>query len=216
MDEKKIIKIDILIDNPTSWFWDYAKPLGEILAKYSDNIEYYKNIRDIETGEILFLLSCDRIVKKTDLQKHRHNIVIHGSDLPQGKGWSPVSWQVESGENNIPITLFEASEGLDSGHWYIKDTIELTGYELIDEIRQKQAIKTLQMIDKYLSSYPAKANKQEGKETFFNKRTSENQKIDPTIPLSLQFNKLRVCDNERYPAHFVIDGHQYILKIYRG
>jgi len=211
----KLKQLDILIDNPNSWFWGYIDFLIYILKKYG-KVRIFKTHEEIKNGDILFILSCDRILKKETLKKHNHNIVIHASDLPQGKGWSPISYQIEEGKNKIPITLFEADEKLDSGDWYLKDFIVLDGSELIDEIRKKQALKTIEMIERYLLNYPIKANKQIGKESFYQKRTPKNQELDINKTIKEQFNKLRVCDNKRYPAHFYINGKKYILKIYKG
>ena len=51
----------------------------------------------------------------TILALHKNNLVIHASDLPQGKGWSPMPWQIAEGRNDIVFTLFEAVAGVDAG-----------------------------------------------------------------------------------------------------
>ncbi len=213
MNLKKFQNIDVLIDNPSSWMWEYLQDLEASIEPFAKLIRVFRSASEVSDGDIMIILSCDKILKQNDLAKHKSNIVIHESDLPKGKGWSPLSWQAESGVNKIPITLFEASEKLDSGDWYIKDTLLLDGRELIDEIRVKQYAKTKEMIIKYLQNYPVNSNKQEGEESFFQKRVSKNQELDIDKSLKEQFNKLRVCDNERYPAHFYIDEKKYVLKI---
>lgn len=213
MKLKKFNYLDILIDNSDSWMWIYIPNLTNILKKYSSNVRIFKQANDIKVGDVLFILSCDRILQKDVLNKHINNIVIHESDLPIGKGWSPLSYQVEEGKEEIPITLFEAEETLDSGKWYLKDYITLDGTELIDELRLKQAIKSFEMIDMFLKQFPCKSYIQNGKETIYPKRTSNNQIIDVNKSILEQFNKLRVSDNNRYPAHFFIKGQKYILKI---
>lgn len=220
MQCEKFEKLDILIDNPRSWMWEYIGQIEEICKKYSKNVRIFQNASEIENGDVMFILSCDRILKKELLGLHKNNIVIHESDLPKGRGWSPLSWQVENGLNEIPITMFEASEYLDAGDWYIKDVIILNGFELIDELRYKQASKTINMIDLYLWQSPVFANKQVGIESKFQKRKEENQEINIEKTIKDQFNKLRVCDNDRYPAHFyMIDKNgnrqKYIIKIYK-
>ena len=50
----------------------------------------------------LFLLSCSKKLK--NLKAYDHNIVIHANDLPRGKGWSPLTWQVlEEKFNSISV-----------------------------------------------------------------------------------------------------------------
>jgi methionyl-tRNA formyltransferase len=213
MKLKRFDYIDVIIDNPQSWMWNYIDKLESILVKYSQHVRIFKNSNEIKNGDILFILSCDKILREDNLKKHTNNIVIHESNLPQGKGWSPLSYQVEVGENAIPITLFEADIKLDSGKWYLKDIIKLDGFELIDVIREKQVIKSFELIEQYLINYPINGNPQIGKETFYEKRDSQKQQLDIKKSIEDQFNQLRVCDNENYPAFFYMNGKKYILKI---
>ena len=90
----------------------------------------------------MFILSCEKILDEKKLVYHKNNIVIHPSALPKGKGWSPLAWQILEGQNIIPFSLFEASKELDSGPVYLRDELILTGFELNDEIKKKQAEKT--------------------------------------------------------------------------
>ena len=213
MKLKNFKYLDIIIDNPNSWMWQYIPMLENILNEFTQNVRIFENSKEMKNGDILFILSCDKILKLEDLNKHINNIVIHESDLPKGKGWSPLSYQVERGLNSIPVTLFEADVQLDSGKWYIKDFIELNGTELINEIRNKQALKSFDMIKEYLTKYPVKAIEQTGTVTHYQKRTSKNQELDINNAIKEQFNLLRVCDNDNYPAYFFIDNKKYILKI---
>ncbi len=52
---------------------------------------------------------------------NRNNLVIHASDLPENKGWSPVAYAVLSGQNRITLTLIEAEEKIDAGDVYLKN-----------------------------------------------------------------------------------------------
>ena len=213
---KELYDIDIIIDNKDSWIWQHLDDLKSSLMKFGDNIRVFSSNNEIKEGEILLILSCNRILSEYDLKKHKSNVVVHESDLPEGKGWSPLTWQVVKNHNTIPITLFEATTDLDSGGWYLKDEINLDGTELIDEIRYKQFKVTKKMINTYLMNYPMPSNKQNGESTYYKKRTLVDQEIDINLPLKDQFNILRVCDNERYPAHFYYKNKKYIIKIYNG
>ena len=90
---------------------------------------------EVSEGELCFLLSCGQIVKKEVLLQNRDNIVAHASALPKGKGWSPLTWQILSGVSEIPVTLFEAAESIDSSLIYMQDVLSFSGHELIDELR---------------------------------------------------------------------------------
>jgi methionyl-tRNA formyltransferase len=183
------------------------------VRKYAPEPLFVKNSRKLKKRDVLFILSCNRLLTKRELSLHKNNIVIHGSDLPKGRGWSPLTWQVEAGKNKIPITLFEAFEKCDAGEYYIKDFIQLDGTELIDELREKLANKVVGLVEKYLSSYPKKAIPQKGKPTYYKRRKPEHSKLNVNKSIKGQFNKMRVADNERYPLHFCIRGKKYKLKI---
>lgn len=209
------MKITILTDNPKSWIIPYVKNLKEeLILKY--DVTHIFSSKDIAPGDVMLILSCEKILKNTHLSFHKSNIVVHPSKLPLGKGWSPLAWQILEGENNIPLSLFEANDKVDDGDIYILDYIKLEGHELNDEIKHQQGLKTLEMIREYLDNFENRIGKpQQGDETFYPKRPLKASELDLNKSLNKQFNLLRVVDNERYPAYFIKDGVKYILKIYK-
>jgi len=157
-------------------------------------------------------MGCIKIFKSLHLNKC--NIVIHESNLPNGKGWSPLTWQILEGKNEIPITLFEAVEEMDSGDIYLKDIIKFEGHELCNEIKDKQGKKTNELILKFVEKYNnIKGEPQIGTSTYHERRRPENSELDINKTISEQFNLLRVCDNNKYPAFFIINKQKYIIKI---
>ena len=173
---------------------------------------------EVPEGELCFMLSCSKLVKPEILARNRHNLVVHESDLPKGKGWSPMTWQVLERAEAIPVTLFEAVELVDSGPVYLKDTMALEGHELADELRSRQAEVTLRLCREFVQGYPEIVRlgvEQVGDESFYQRRRPEDSQLDPHKSIAEQFNLLRVVDNERYPAYFDLKGHRYILKIER-
>ena len=73
------------------------------------------NVLQIENGDVAFYLSFGQTVPVVILSRNNHYLVVHESALPHGKGWSPLTCQILEGKNEIPITLFEAEELVDSG-----------------------------------------------------------------------------------------------------
>ena len=123
-------------------------------------------------------------------------------------------WQILEGSQEIVFTLFEADSGVDDGAWYFKDRLHLDGFELHDELRHKQAEATLDICKKFLISYPdVKAREQSGRESFYPKRSPKDGELDINRSIKEQFNLLRICSNEEYPAWFEIEGRRYVLKI---
>lgn len=204
------MKIAILT-SPNQWFVSYAKAFSETI-QHCQLIFDHINISD--SFDIVFILSYHRIVPNTFLQHNKHNLVVHASALPHGKGWAPLFWQILEGNNQIPFSMFEATEKMDDGEIYFQDTLELTGYELNNELRDKQANHIVCMCQKFLNEYHSLSKRaQKGIETFYPKRTQKDSKLDIDKSIREQFNLLRIVDNDEYPAFFEIDGYKYILKI---
>jgi len=206
------MKIQILMDNPNSWMVPYAKQLQGELLKKGHTVLFHSSAESVSAGDILLLLSCEKIFR--DLHLNTHNLVVHASALPQGKGMSPTTWQILEGKNIIPLTLFEATAKVDSGTIYAISSIQLNGTELIEEIREKEGYAINVLIHDFVNSYPnLKGYEPVGDESFYRRRTPENSELDINKTISEQFNLLRVVDNERYPAFFRLNEQKYILKI---
>lgn len=210
------MKIAIVVDNPRSWFLPFAEELNLELQKFA-SVKLLSSADQISEGNsIAFLLSCEKKVGSEVLRRSRSNIVVHASELPKGKGMSPMTWQILEGKNRIPITLFEAVETIDAGTVYIRDALNFSGNELLPEMQHALGKKVVQMCKEFLSGWPAilsKGEEQTGESTFYKRRTPSDSVLDPEKSIAEQFNLLRVVDNERYPAHFEWRGRCYNLKI---
>ena len=119
----KNLKIQILIDNSNSWMWHYIDKIKNEILRYNSYCKVIDTSEKVEKGDILILLSCEQIFK--DLNLNRFNLVIHESNLPRGKGFSPLTWQVIEGKNKIPICLLEADEKVDSELYISKIILNL-------------------------------------------------------------------------------------------
>lgn len=207
--------ITLLCDNPNSWIIPYVKDIEKELIDMKHDVTFIHDYKDIRKGELAFFLGCERIILPEYLKLNKHNLVVHESYLPQGKGWSPLTWQILEGKNEIPITLFEAVEKVDSGDIYIQDVIRLNGSELLTKIKDLQGKATKKIVLEFVKKYPnIQGKKQNGQESFYRRRKPEDSELDINKSIEEQFNLLRVVDNERYPAFFYRQGKKYIIKIY--
>lgn len=208
-------KVTVVVDNP-SWILPYAKRLVQLARENGDDATLVRTHAEVPRGDVAFYLGCVRITPLDVLRRNRRNLVVHESDLPRGKGFSPLTWQILEGKNNIPICLLEAGEKVDSGNIVFCDTMHFEGHELIDEIRRVQGQKTIELCLRFLqASHPLEGTPQEGEESFYPRRTPKDSELDVNKTIREQFNLLRIVDNERYPAFFVLDGRKYILKIFK-
>jgi methionyl-tRNA formyltransferase len=201
-----------ILTSKNQWFIPYAKKLQK---KFSGCRLFFDHKDINEKIEILFILSYHYIIPKKYLKKSKHNIIIHASDLPKGKGWAPMFWQILEGKNRIVFTMFEAGEGVDDGDIYFKKELILNGYELNAQLRKKQAEHTIKMCEEFVENYEKYKipTKQGGMESFYPKRGPDDSELDINKSIAEQFNLLRIVDNEEYPAFFYKGNKKYILKI---
>lgn len=193
------------------WFEPYAKDF----ASWLNSKLFFEHSTIDESYDTVFILGYHSLIETKYLKLHKHNIVVHESPLPQGKGWAPLFWQILEGKHEITFTMFEASDAIDNGPIYMYRTLHLTGYELHDAIREKQAQLTIEMCKEFINNYDKYKIPipQIGKESFYPKRTPKDSKLALDKTIREQFNLLRIVNNEEFPAFFEIDGHRYILTI---
>lgn len=215
MQHKKL-KINILTDK-NSWMNSFDEKLAKALKERGHAVRCISLKTDLDRADISFFLSCSEIIGRDYLDKSAHNIVVHASKLPNGKGWSPTSWQILEGKNEIPLTLFEAIEAVDAGQVYLRSGIHLDGSELIDEWQRLLGDKIVAMCLDFTDGYPnniENGQDQEGEESFYKRRSPKDSELDIHKTIAEQFNLLRIVDNEKYPAFFLKNGKKYLLKIY--
>lgn len=206
------MKIQLLSSNINSWIVPYGRKLEGKLVEMGHECEYLFHERDVKKGDILIFMSYERIFKSLHLNKH--NLVIHESDLPKGRGMSPLSWQILEGNNTIHFTLLEANEGIDEGDYYLKDKIVFKGHELFTELKHAQGEKTIEMVLNFLHNYNSLIPiKQQGEPTYLKRRTPTDSQLDINKSIKEQFNLLRIVDNNNYPAYFEYLGETYFIKI---
>lgn len=166
-------------------------------------------------GDILFLVSCSQIIRAAERGLYRQCLVLHASDLPSGRGWSPHIWAVLNGVNRITVSLLEAGDSVDSGRIWFKTTFELQGHELLPEINRQLFEAELMLMTKAVFEFERVVPQEQIGDpgSYLRRRTPMDSRLDPTRSILEQFDLLRTVDNKRYPAFFEYRGHRYILKI---
>jgi UDP-2,4-diacetamido-2,4,6-trideoxy-beta-L-altropyranose hydrolase len=205
-----------VVSDQDSWINDFLPEMVHQWLKDGHRILWTHQLSSLKPADFCFYLSFSKIVPKNTRQLFKYNLVVHESDLPQGKGWSPITWQIIEGKQKIAVALIEAEDKVDSGVIYAKEWIDLQGNELIDEVRQAQAQATINLCKLFVNQYPnitSNGKIQKGAESFYAKRTPEDSRLKLGSSLADQFNLLRTVDNRRYPAFFEFLGCKYKIEI---
>ena len=167
--------------------------------------------KDLVGGDVLFLVSCNEMIPPSLRAKFRKTLVLHASDLPQGRGWSPHIWSVLENKCRIVVSILEADDPVDTGAIWARVAFDLEGHELYDEINASLFAAELRLLDIAVRDFDhiQPMPQSEGGASYHRRRTPEDSKIDIDASIHQQFALLRVCDPARYPAYFEKDGHIY-------
>ena len=139
--------VALVFDKDNNWIYDFFKNIKFEFKNYS--ISKFFRADEVLGFDIVFLLGHTKILPSEFLQRNKLTLVVHASDLPKGKGFAPIQWQLLEGQNEIKVSLIEAAENVDSGDIFLQSIITFDGTELYKEIREKQAIATINIISEF-------------------------------------------------------------------
>lgn len=212
------MKISILCSDPNHPIVKSLQLWVADMSSKGHTVSLFYDKADIKGGDVFFLISCSQIIRDTEKKNFRATLVLHASDLPYGRGWSPYIWSVLKGTNQITVSLLEASEPVDSGAIWLKTKFVLEGHELLPEINAKlfkaELLLMTQAVEQFDVIKPIPQVGDPG--PYMPKRSPLDSQLDPNKTIAEQFDLLRVVDSQRYPAFFDYRGKRYVLKIEKG
>jgi methionyl-tRNA formyltransferase len=197
---------------------DEQHPVNPYLESWAESQELNHQVsivrrkKDLPGGDFLFLVSCSELIEKSNREKYRFCLVLHASDLPNGRGWSPHIWELLGGADSITLSLLEAEDRIDSGMIWKKKKIPVGRGLLWNEVNDLLFTSEVELIDiavnKFESIHPS-PQPSDAEESYYAKRTPELSRIDPGKSLESEFNLIRLCDPDRFPAFFDLHGSRY-------
>lgn len=179
-------------------------------------IAFVRKKNELPGGDVLFLISCSEIINIEDRAKYRTCLVLHASDLPRGRGWSPHIWQIVEGAEKVTLTLLEADDSVDSGRIWSKISFPLPKHALWNELNKRLFDAEIDLINFAVNNYEIVepcAQNPEIDPTYYRRRTPEDSRVDPESSIASQFDNIRVCDPQRFPAFFELHGHRYKISL---
>lgn len=188
---------------------DPKHPIWPSLEKFANEwgFDLQSSIEGLQGGEYLFLVSCTQFVEKSVRDRFKRVLVLHESDLPKGRGWSPLAWQILEGKQEICISLIEAEDKIDSGRIWAQEIVHIPKHELADGI-SRIIWGAKQRLIKRCIGQPLIPREQVGEPTYYKRRTPEDSRLDPFRSIADQFELLRICE-PRFPAFFEYRGRRY-------
>lgn len=131
-------------------------------------------------------------------------VCFHETDLPFGRGGSPIQNLIERGYEETKIAALRMVGQLDAGPVYMKRKLSLHG--LAEEIFIRSSNVVAEMI-KYIISEQPTPQEQQGEISTFTRRTPEQSMIPREMKsIDELFNFMRMLDATEYPKAFFAYG----------
>ncbi|HLP56507.1 MAG TPA: formyltransferase family protein [Fluviicola sp.] len=127
-------------------------------------------------------------------------IVFHMTDLPYGRGGSPLQNLIVRGYSSTKISAIRVEEGIDTGPVYLKAPLDLSGTaaEILD--RASEVIG--HMIGSILLENPV-PQVQEGEIVLFKRRGPKDGDLATLESVEQVYDYIRMLDGEGYPNAFI-------------
>lgn len=171
----------------------------------------YEKVRAINP-EYIFFPHWSWIIPQ-DIYDNFTCIVFHMTDLPFGRGGSPLQNLIEKGIENTKISAIKVDGGIDTGDIYLKKDLNLNGTAEEIYIRASKIIfndMIPEIIAKQLIPKP-----QKGEVVEFKRRKPEQSEIKPEFTIEQIYDYIRMLDAEGYPKAFIKFG-KYRLEFSRA
>ena len=147
----------------------------------------------------IFIPHWSYIIDK-NIYENYECIVFHITDLPYGRGGSPLQNLIVRGHKETKISAIKIDEGIDTGAVYLKESLSLEGTarEIFD--RATPAIQ--RMIEKIIEEQK-EPKPQDGEPVVFKRRKQEDSNIAALSELEKVYDYIRMLDCEGYPNAFI-------------
>ena len=131
-------------------------------------------------------------------------VVFHMTDLPYGRGGSPLQNLIVRGHKDTKISAIQVTPQLDGGPVYMKEALSLEGSA--QEIFERcSGIVFTKMIPAFLE-HDLIPVPQEGEPVVFKRRKPEESRITEDMSLNKVYDYIRMLDAEGYPRAYMDFG----------
>jgi methionyl-tRNA formyltransferase len=172
-----------------------------IFFAHHDDLAYQK-IKDINPRYIFFPHWSWMIPE--EIFNNFECIVFHMTDLPFGRGGSPLQNLIERGIYSTKISAIRVVGALDAGNVYLKKELSLHGNA--EEIYLRTSSIVEEMIEEIVINEILPVP-QVGDPVLFKRRKPEQSDVSKLNSLEKVFDYIRMLDAEGYPNAFIETEH---------
>lgn len=166
------------------------------------NLKFLKKIKP----RYIFFPHWSFIVPENIIKKYEC-VCFHMTDLPYGRGGSPLQNLIIRGHKKTKISALRMVNELDAGPIYFKRSLSLNGNA--QKIYSSCSKKIFKMIESLIKKEPT-PKKQEGKVSYFERRHPDQSEIKDLKNISDLYDFIRMLDADGYPnAYFEDNNFRY-------
>ncbi|MBG84510.1 MAG: methionyl-tRNA formyltransferase [Phycisphaerae bacterium] len=136
----------------------------------------------------------------SDLLSSTDCICFHMTDLPFGRGGSPLQNLILRGLDSTMLTALRMTDSIDAGPVYMKRELSLTGSA--QQIYMRVSALAMDMALEIIESNP-EAIPQEGEPTMFERRRPSDSELPNVENMKQLYDFIRMLDAEGYPHAFI-------------
>lgn len=175
---------------PANWFWvEKPKELASLV--------------DEAKPRYIFFIHWNWFVPEA-IFKNYESVCFHMTDVPYGRGGSPLQNLILAGHSDTKLTALKMVEEMDAGPVYAKRTLSLAGRA--QEIYENAGELSFHLIEWIIKNNPL-PKEQEGAVTTFKRRQPEQSEIAKNFNPKKLYDFIRMLDAEGYPHAFIDYGN---------
>ena len=198
---------NILIVSEKSWNKELVSYLQSTMPQYAFYLISQKEDFTVERiGSIspvkIFIPHWSYIIPSAIFERYEC-IVFHMTDLPYGRGGSPLQNLIVRGLTATKLSALRVEVGLDTGPVYLKMDLSLSGTaeEIFVRVNKLVGKMIVEIIQNNLQPVP-----QEGDPVVFKRRKPEQSDMSGLEKLEEIFDYIRMLDADGYPNAYIEKG----------
>ena len=198
---------NILIVSEKSWNKELVSYLQSTMPQYAFYLISQKEDFTVERiGSIspvkIFIPHWSYIIPSAIFERYEC-IVFHMTDLPYGRGGSPLQNLIVRGLTATKLSALRVEAGLDTGPVYLKMDLSLSGTAEEIFVRANKLVGKMivEIIQNNLQPVP-----QEGDPVVFKRRKPEQSDMSGLEKLEEIFDYIRMLDADGYPHAYIEKG----------
>jgi methionyl-tRNA formyltransferase len=194
-----------------------------IATPHARYLELVRNLRERHRMEVLHLTSREALTQQAladfapdyvffphwswkiapDIYENFEAIIFHMTDLPYGRGGSPLQNLIRRGAQDTKLSAIRCVEALDAGPIYLKRPLSLHG--TAEEIFLRASRLMEDMIVEIVTER-IEPVEQTGEPETFKRLTPADSNIEDARSLEEVFDRIRMLDADGYPPAFLKAG----------